>query len=237
VENGPREVRASIAAFNAMQAQIQRFVDGRTAMLAAISHDLRTPLTRIRLRGEFIEDEEQRKRLFRDVEEMQVMVDSALAFFRDDFQREENTTFDFPELLRTIVDDHNDRGAGIIYSGPEKVAFTGRPFALKRAFANLVDNALKYGKAPELELLYEEQKLIVQVRDSGPGIPHDAIEKVFSPFYRLERSRNRGTGGVGLGLTAAQAVIRAHGGDIHLSNRVTGGLEVKVILPIDLQAT
>jgi signal transduction histidine kinase len=231
-ETGPREVRASIGAFNAMQAQIQRFVDDRTAMLAAISHDLRTPLTRMRLRGEFVEDEEQRLRLFRDVDDMQAMIDSALAFFRDDFQAEETTTFDFPELLRTIAEDYNDHGAEIAYNGTEHVAFRGRPLALKRAFANLVDNAVKYGQAPELELRCSEQRFVVVVRDSGPGIPPDAAEKVFTPFYRLERSRNRATGGAGLGLTSAQAVIRGHGGEISLRNRPTGGLEVEVTLPV-----
>ncbi len=231
-ETGPRELRASIAAFNAMQAQIQRFVDDRTTMLAAISHDLRTPMTRVRLRGEFVEDEEQRARLFRDVDEMQAMVDSALAFFRDDFQGEETTTFDLPELLRTIVEDYNDHGSEITYDGAERVTFRGRPFALKRAFANLVDNAVKYGREPELELRCSEQRFVVMVRDSGPGIPPEAAEKVFRPFYRLERSRNRATGGAGLGLTSAQAVVRGHGGEISLRNRPTGGLEVEVTLPV-----
>jgi signal transduction histidine kinase len=231
-ETGPRELRASIGAFNAMQAQIQKFVDDRTAMLAAISHDLRTPLTKMRLRGEFVEDEEQRARLFRDVDDMQAMVDSALAFFRDDFQGEETTTFDFPEMLHTIADDYNDQGSEITYNGAEHVAFRGRPFALKRAFANLVDNAVKYGRAPEVELSCSEQQFVVMVRDSGPGIPPEATEQVFAPFYRLERSRNRATGGVGLGLTSARAVIRAHGGDISLRNRPVGGLEVQVTLPV-----
>jgi signal transduction histidine kinase len=128
-EAGPRELRSSIGAFNAIQAQIQNFVDDRTAMLAAISHDLRTPLTKIRLRGEFVEDEEQRARLFRDVDDMQAMVDLALAFFRDDFQGEETTAFDFPEMLRTIVDDYNDQGSGITCDGAEHVPFRGRPVA------------------------------------------------------------------------------------------------------------
>jgi signal transduction histidine kinase len=231
-ESGPREVRASIRAFNAMQAQIQRFVDHRTAMLAAISHDLRTPLTRMRLRGEFVEDEAQRARLFRDVDEMQTMIESALAFFRDDFEGEETTTFDLPELLRTIAEGYSDRGCEITYNGTEHVTFRGRPFALKRALENLVDNAVKYGREPELELRCSEQRFVVVVRDSGPGIPPEAAEKVFTPFYRLERSRNRATGGAGLGLTSAQAVVRGHGGEISLRNRPTGGLEVEVILPV-----
>jgi signal transduction histidine kinase len=231
-ETGPREVRASIGAFNAMQAQIQKFVDDRTAMLAAISHDLRTPLTRMRLRAEFVEDEDQRVRLCRDVDEMQAMVASALAFFRDDFQAEETTTFDFPELLRTIAEDYSDQGFEITYIGTKRVAFRGRPLALKRAFANLVDNAVKYGRAPGLELRCSEQRFVVVVSDSGPGIPPEYAQKVFTPFYRLERSRNRATGGVGLGLTSAQAVIRGHGGEICLRNRSTGGLEVEVTLPV-----
>jgi len=234
-ETGPRELRASIGAFNAMQAQIQKFVDDRTTMLAAISHDLRTPLTRIRLRGEFVEDNEQRSRLFRDVDEMQAMTDSALAFFRDDFQREETTSFEFSEMLRTIVDDFNDQGAGVSYKGPERVVFRGRPFALKRAFANLVDNAVKYGRTPELELCCSDLQFVVMVRDRGPGIPPEAAEQVFTPFFRLERSRNRGTGGAGLGLTSAQTVIRGHGGDIRLRNRLSGGLEIQVTLPTDPQ--
>jgi signal transduction histidine kinase len=233
-ESGPRELRVSIAAFNAMQAQVQKFVDDRTAMLAAISHDLRTPLTRIRLRGELVDDKEQRVRLFRDVDDMQAMVDSALAFFREDFQGEETTIFEFPEMLRTIADDYNDQGAGVTYKGPERAGFRGRPLALKRAFANLVDNAAKYGKSPELELRCADQQFVVMVTDSGPGIPSEAIERVFTAFFRLERSRNRGTGGVGLGLTSSQTIIRAHGGDIRLRNRLAGGLEVEVSLPCHL---
>jgi signal transduction histidine kinase len=229
-EIGPRELRTAIGAFNAMQSRIQRFVDDRTFMLAAISHDLRTPLTRMRLRAEFVDDEDQRKRLSRDVDDMQVMIDSALAFFRDDSQDEESTMFDFPELLRTIADDYGDQGIDVAYRGPDRAAFRGRPFALKRAFTNLVENAVKYAGSPEIELLCDARSMCVVVSDHGPGIPEDAAERVFTPFYRLERSRNRGTGGVGLGLTSARAVVRNHGGDISLHNRPGGGLEVRVTL-------
>ena len=228
---GPVELRETVRAFNAMQAKIQAFVSDRTAMLAAISHDLRTPLTKIRLRGEFIEDDDQRARLFRDVDDMQAMVDSALAFFRDDLQDEEVTTFDFPELLRTIADDYADQGHPVVYDGLDRLAHRGKPFALKRAFTNLVDNAVKYGRAPELELRCRGDAVEVAVRDSGPGIPATAFEEVFAPFYRLERSRNRATGGVGLGLTSARSVIQGHGGSITLHNRESGGLELRVTLP------
>jgi signal transduction histidine kinase len=201
-------------------------------MLAAISHDLRTPLTKVRLRGEYIEDKEQQARLFHDVDHMQAMIDSALSFFRDDIRDEKTTTFDFPELLRTIVDDYSDQGSAVVYHGPEHTPFRGRPFALKRAFTNLVDNAVKHGGAAEVELLCTLREFSVAVRDNGPGIPPEMFERVFAPFYRLDASRNRATGGVGLGLTSARDVIRGHGGDIALRNRASGGLEVEVTLPL-----
>ncbi len=228
---GPFEMQDAIRAFNAMQSQIQAFVSDRTAMLAAISHDLRTPLTRIRLRGELMEDANQRSRLFRDVADMQAMVDSALSFFRDDGREEEPTSFDLPELLKTIVDDFADQGHAVGYRGPDRLTFKGRPFALKRAFSNIIDNAIKYGGGGEIDLRRTEPAVEVIVRDEGPGIPPEAQSRVFEPFYRLERSRNRGTGGVGLGLTSTRSVIQAHGGSIELRNRETGGLEVSASLP------
>jgi len=231
-ERGPSELRATIAAFNAMQAQIQKFVDDRTTVLAAISHDLRTPLTRMRLRGEFIVDEYQRQRLFHDIDEMTAMVESALSLFREDFRDEQTTAFDMPALLRTVADDVTDQGTRVSYIGPERAVFRGRPFALKRAISNLVENAVKYGEEPEIELNCSPEILLIFVRDRGPGIPVDAAEQVFAPFFRLERSRNRSTGGAGLGLTSARAVIRGHGGNITICNRQSGGLEVSVTLPI-----
>lgn len=231
-EVGPQELKQVIRTFNSMRTQIQKFVAYRTTMLAAISHDLRTPLTRIRLRGEFIEDAEQQERLFRDVEEMQTMVDGALAFFREDALEETTTTFDLPVVLHTIVNDYADQDIDIGYSGPEHGIYLGRPFALKRAFTNLIENAIKYATPPEIELSCSEKALVVAIRDHGPGIPAEALDRVFNPYYRLDKSRNRMTGGVGLGLTAAQAIIRGHGGEIVLDNRPGGGLEALVTLPM-----
>ncbi|MDR6495337.1 sensor histidine kinase [Paraburkholderia sp. 22099] len=231
-ETGPGELRAAIAAFNALQAQVRKFVEDRTVMLAAMSHDLRTPLTKIRLRGEFIEDDEQRARLFRDVDDLQAMADSALSFFRDDYKDEETTVFDFAGLLRTITDDYGDQGQPVSYAGPDRLAFNGRPFSLRRACMNLVDNALKYGNRAELQLNHSATEIVVEISDRGAGIPPHALEQVFAPFFRLEQSRNRSTGGMGLGLTSARAVIRAHGGDIALRNRECGGLQVSVTLPL-----
>jgi signal transduction histidine kinase len=231
-EAGPRELRQVIRTFNEMQTQIQKFVAHRTMMLAAISHDLRTPLTRMRLRGELIEDPEQQARLFRDVDEMQQMVDGALAFFRDDAVAEPNTAFDLPQVLLTIVNDYADQKIEIRYTGPAHSVYHGRPFALKRAFDNLVQNAIKYATPPELELARGPHAITVLVRDRGPGIPEKLLKTVFDPYYRVEKSRNRNTGGVGLGLTVALAVVQGHGGEIHLRNLPEGGLEARVVLPL-----
>jgi signal transduction histidine kinase len=235
-ETGPRELQEVVKTFNAMQAQIQKFVAYRTMMLAAISHDLRTPLTRMRLRGEFIEDPGQQARLFRDVDEMRKMVEEALAFFRDDATAEETTNFDLPHVLLTIANDYADQDIDIAYAGPAHAVYRGRPFALKRAFTNLIDNAAKYAKTPEIELSCEETALVVAIRDRGPGIPPDALDNVFRPYYRVDKSRNRSTGGVGLGLTVAQAIVQGHGGEITLKNRPEGGLEARIVLPVAAHA-
>ncbi|MDQ1081622.1 cell wall metabolism sensor histidine kinase WalK [Pseudoroseomonas cervicalis] len=227
---GPAELRQTIEAFNAMQARIGRFVQDRTVMLAAISHDLRTPLTRMRLIAEFVE-EPQQGRLFRNVDEMQGMVDSALAFFRDDAGQEPFTRFDLPELLKSIIDDYGDQGIAIPYAGPDHGPHHGRPHALRRAFVNLVENAVKYATPPEILLRLEAGRAEILVRDAGPGLPQEALEQVFAPYYRMESSRNRASGGVGLGLTSARSIIRAHGGEVRLANRPGGGLEVHVTLP------
>jgi signal transduction histidine kinase len=231
LESGPQEFRDVTRAFNTMQAQIQKFVAHRTMMLAAISHDLRTPLTRIRLRGELIDDEMQQAKLFKDVDEMQTMIDGALAFFRGDADEEATTTFDLAGVLQTIANDYADQGIEVGYVGPAHADYCGQPFGLKRVFTNLIDNAVKYATPPEIQLCCREKALTVAVRDQGPGIPADALDRVFAPFFRVDRSRNRATGGVGLGLTAAQAIVSGHGGNITLCNRPAGGLEALVTLP------
>ena len=230
-EAGPAEFRGVITAFNVMQDRIQKLISYRTAMLAAISHDLRTPLTRIRLRGEFIEDPIQQQRLFDDVDELQQMVDGALAFFRGDAQEEAVTPLDLPSLVQTILDDFADQGVALPYRGPARLPLLGRPLALKRAIANVIENAVKYATPPEVGLSTEETQVTITVSDRGPGIAEEALALVFTPFYRLEASRNRATGGVGLGLTAAQSIVREHGGEIILANRPEGGLEARIVLP------
>ncbi|MGH8159746.1 MAG: sensor histidine kinase [Rhodanobacter sp.] len=229
---GPAEFRTAIHAFNEMQARIQRFVVDRTDMLAAISHDLRAPLTRMRLRGEFIDDPEQQRKLFRDVDEMQAMVNAALNFFRDDSEEELPTRFNLSELIDTVLDDFRDVGERVSYDGPRNQVYFGRPWALRRAIANIVDNAVKYGGGASVSLSVSSHAIHLSIDDEGAGIPEELHDAVFRPFFRAEPSRNRQTGGVGLGLSSARSTIRGHGGEISLVNRMPKGLTVNVTLPL-----
>jgi signal transduction histidine kinase len=229
---GPHDLRQAILAFNATQAQLKHFIDDRTQMLAAISHDLRAPLTRMRLRGEFIEDPELQAKMFKDVDEMQAMVDAALQFFRDDARLEQATAFDLGGLLLTAIDDFKDAGVDVGYSGPQRCVYVGRPIGIKRVVVNLLDNAVKYGREPAIQLTVDAEQIVIRVLDRGPGIAEHLQEQVFEPYFRIEGSRNKDTGGVGLGLPAARAIVLEQGGSMSLSNRPVGGLEVKVTLPV-----
>ena len=231
-ERGPREVRRAARAFNEMQERLKTFVHDRTRMLAAISHDLRTPITRLRLRAEFVEDAEQQKKMLADLDEMEAMIAATLAFARDDASQEDLKPLDLAVLLQSLCDDRADSGDDAAYEGPEHLAFNGRPMALKRAFANLLDNAVKYGGGASVHLATSSAALTVHIRDDGPGIPADQLEKVFEPFHRVEGSRSRETGGTGLGLAVVRSMIRAHGGEVRLANRDAGGLEAEVVLPL-----
>ncbi|MDP9690265.1 UNVERIFIED_ORG: two-component system osmolarity sensor histidine kinase EnvZ [Pseudomonas mohnii] len=228
---GPHEIRQATIAFNTMQAQIRHFLSERTQMLAAISHDLRAPLTRMRLRSEFMDDLEQQRKMVRDIEEMQTMINAALGFFRDESQGEHATAFDLSELLQTIVDDFRDQDIVVHFTGPAHLVYDGRPLGIKRVIVNLLENAVKYAHEPAIELRHEGRMVCIEVSDEGPGIPESALEQVFDPFYRLETSRNRDTGGVGLGLSAARAIVREQGGELTLRNRKGAGLVARVELP------
>ena len=229
---GPAEIREASLAFNEMQGRIRRFVEDRTRMIAAISHDLGTPLARMRLRAEFIEDEEQRRKMLADLDDMEKMVFATLSFARDEASGEPHTAVDLRSLLQRLCFDATDSGHQVSLSaGDTPVPFRCQPVAMRRALGNLIDNAVKYGGQAEVSLRQEENAIHILIEDEGPGIPEARFEEVFQPFRRLEQSRNRETGGTGLGLTLARTIIRAHGGDIRLSNRPGGGLRVQVILP------
>jgi len=235
-ETGPTEVATAARAFNEMAARIRRFVADRTQMLAAIGHDLRTPITRLKLRAEFMEDEDQRRKMLADLDEMEAMINATLAFARDDAATEPATPMDVAALCRTVADEaadaHPDQAERIHYEGPEKLIIRARPVALKRAIANLVANAAKYGGAAQLRLTQEPGGMVqLAVADEGPGIPENELEGIFTPFRRLESSRNRETGGTGLGLTITRNILRGHGGDVVLKNRPEGGLVALASLP------
>ncbi len=230
-EDGPREVRDAARAFNAMQGRIHRLVSDRTQALAAVSHDLRTPIQRLRLRAGFLDDAEAQRSIDTDLDEMEAMVEATLAFLRGDAGGEDFRPTDLAAILRTLCDEAADRGAAVAFAGPDHVLLNLRPVAAKRAFANLIDNALKYGGAARVTLRDSPAAVAVSVEDDGPGIPEAAMATVFEPFQRLEASRNRGTGGSGLGLTIARQAVEGHGGTIALANRPGGGLLVTVQLP------
>jgi len=163
---------------------------------------------------------------------MQAMINSSLEFFRDDARLEQATQFDLAGLLQTLIDDYRDQSIDIAFNGPEHLVYLGRPLGLKRVMTNLLDNAIKYAGEPAIELSRDDEQVTVFVLDRGPGIPVQSHEQVFVPFYRLEESRNKSTGGVGLGLSAARAIVLEHGGSLTLSNRTGGGLAVRVVLPV-----
>jgi signal transduction histidine kinase len=217
-EDGPREVVRASQAFNDMQRKLQSFIKDRTHMLAAISHDLRTPITRLRLRAELIDDAEQQAKMLADLDQMEQMIAATLAFARDEAVDEASVRFDLAAMLQSLADDISDTNGQASYTGPDKLEWTGRPGALKRAFQNLADNAIKYGQRADISLSDSEGKLVITFEDDGPGIPENERVRVFDPFYRIDPSRNRDTGGVGLGLAVTRSVVRAHGGDISFQN-------------------
>lgn len=231
-EDGPEEVRTTARAFNQMQARIRSFVEDRLRMLAAISHDLRGPITRLRLRIEQIEiDADAQRKMLADLDEMSQMVESSLAFARDEATNEISQPVDLAALLNTLCDDAVDAGHRADFDWDGRLVFQGRPLAMKRLFANLIDNAVRYGGEVKVRASSDQHMVQVIIEDEGPGIPEDQTENVFKEFFRLERSRNKRTGGIGLGLPTARSIARAHGGDIVLQNRPGGGLRATVTLP------
>jgi len=230
--DGPPEFSRAANAFNNMQKRLQKLIGDRTKMLAAVSHDLRTPVTRLRLRAEFVTDEEQREKMLADLAQMEGMISATLSFARLDSSDERRKSLDLAGLVQSVCDDAAELGRDVKYEGPLRVSYLGRPLALRRVFDNLTDNAVKYGMQANVSLVETAQKIVVTITDEGPGIPTTEVERVFDPFYRLETSRNPETGGVGLGLAVVRSIVRGHGGEVTLNNRESGGLRVTVTLPI-----
>ena len=230
-EDGPLEVSRAARAFNTMQRRLIAFIRDRTRILAAMSHDLKTPITRLRLRAELLDDPELRARFEKDLAEMESMVSATLDFMRGAENREPRQPVDIMALLESLQADAAELNGRVEIEGAASKPYHGHAQALKRCLSNLIDNAVRYGKAATVRVADSPSALQIRVRDEGPGIPEAQLERVFEPFHRLEESRSRDTGGTGLGLGIARNIARAHGGDIVLRNVPEGGLEAVLTLP------
>ncbi|QOR40809.1 HAMP domain-containing protein [Billgrantia diversa] len=229
-ETGPREVAATAVAFNRMQERICEQVDERERLFSAISHDLKTPITRMRLRAEMLDDPQQRERFCASLDELDLLVKGALASVKGFDLHEAVEAVDPRAVLNELAEELTLQGGQVSLSGDAE-PLAVKPLAFKRCLANLVENAVFYGKRAEVTLDDSPQQLSIHIRDHGPGIPEAQLGRVFSPFIRLEPSRSRNTGGSGLGLGIARHIARAMGGDILLANHAEGGLEVTLFLP------
>jgi signal transduction histidine kinase len=231
-ENGPLELRRTISAVNAMQARIQAFIEARTLLLATISHDLRTPLTRMRLRSELTQDSTLGGGLSKDIDEMSAMVNSALSVFREDYADDEvPTLIDVGALVQVIIDQYDDKAITIPFKRAGVALAYGRPHALSRAVLNIIDNAVRHAGEVEAELSQIHGNLVIDILDRGPGLPQEALEQVFRPFFRFDAQAGRPTDGFGLGLVSARSIALAHNGDVQALNRNGGGLHVSLRLP------
>lgn len=230
-ETGPAEVAQAARAFNTMQSRLADYLRSRTQVLAAMSHDLKTPITRLRLRAELLSDAAMREKFDNDLREMEAMVSSALDFLRGMDNGEPAQPVDVDALLDSLRADFAETGGTVAIEGRAAAPYRGRPQALKRGLANLLENAIKYGRRARVVVEDGTSDLRIRILDDGPGLPPEELEKVFEPFYRVEGSRNRDTGGTGLGLAIAKNVAELHNGRITLHNRAEGGLEARLVLP------
>ncbi|MCB1857965.1 MAG: HAMP domain-containing protein [Gammaproteobacteria bacterium] len=231
-ETGPTEVRQAAAAFNRMQTRLRRFIEDRGEILAAVSHDLKTPITRMRLRTALLDEGELKERLENDLREMEQMVQASLDFMRGTESSEQTVPVDMRALLESLQDDVQELGNDMEIEPTSEIApFPGKPLALKRCIGNLVENGVRYGRRVRVRLTESTGIVTVTIADEGPGIPEGELETLFRPFQRREGSRSKATGGTGLGLGIARNIARGHGGDVTLRNGIGGGLEAVVTLP------
>jgi len=227
---GPAEMLLAVDSFNAMQARLNRMLQERTHMVGAIAHDLRTPLTRLAFRLDDLPSPLAEK-VNADIQEMKSMIAAALDFIRDRSLNTSREQLDFRLLVESIVDDQSDLEQDVTLAPGDPITLNGNRIALRRLVSNLVDNALKYGERARLRLHVEHGLCVLEIDDDGPGIPEQMQQRVFDPFFRIEASRNRDTGGIGLGLASVYAIVLDHGGEITLTNRKPAGLRVTVWLP------
>ncbi|MGE0853010.1 MAG: ATP-binding protein [Hyphomicrobiaceae bacterium] len=230
-ETGTNETRQAARAFNDMQTRLRGLIENRTRLLAAISHDLRTPLTLLRLRAETVENAQERDKMLSTIAEMDAMIGATLTFARDQSADEARRPTDLTTLLQSVVADMRDAGLAVRMQAAEPIVYECQPAALTRAVRNLLDNAAKYGKSATVGIGRLSKAIEINIDDEGPGIPQQELMRVLEPFYRLEESRSRETGGVGLGLAIAQSIVQAHGGTLTLTNRQPRGLRATIFLP------
>ena len=228
---GPLEIRRTAAAFNAMQARVTRAMTDRSQLLAAITHDLRTPITTLRLRAEMVEDESLRARMLATLDEMQALTEAGLLLARDTAAEEPTRTVDLVALVESVAADFVDQGRDVSIQPAAPLPCRCRKLAMTRAVRNLLENALRYGGSAEVTLASTAEAVTITIVDHGPGLPEAMLERVFEPFFRLEASRSPKTGGSGLGLAIARAIVRGHGGEITLENRRPQGLTATIRLP------
>lgn len=229
-ETGPTEVRQAAKSFNAMQQRLTKFIKDRSQLLTAISHDLKTPITRMRLRAEMLDDNEQRLSFIKNLDEMQQITSETLDFLRTDDTREPLQAIDICSLLESIKEDAAELGQKLELKTCSLSPCFAQPSAIKRCIRNLTENAFKYANNVQIQTQQTSDTITISVLDSGTGIPEDKLEAVFKPFYRLETSRNRETGGTGLGLSIARNIALLHGGDLYLVNKTDGGLKAVLTL-------
>jgi signal transduction histidine kinase len=230
-ERGPSDVRAVIAAYNVLSLRVNAMLDEKDRMLGAIGHDLRTPLAALRVRIESVEDDDDRNRMADTIDEMNRTLDDILSLARLGRPSEPPTDVDLSALIDAVVDDFRELDHEVEFEEAPRLKMHLRPSLMRRAVRNLLENAVKYGDGAQVRLLSDERMVAIEVADRGPGIPPDKLAAVFAPFTRLETSRNRQTGGIGLGLALARAIVNDAGGDITLANREGGGLTATITLP------
>lgn len=231
-EAGTSDVRNLIAAFNVMQSRIHRLITERTETLAAVGHDLRTPIARLQLRLEDVADRDVRAALSEDVDEMGEMLESLLAFLGGERDPEPPVRTDIAVSIETVVDAFQDHGKDVVYEGPSHLEMEVRALSLRRAVRNLIENALHYGGSARVSLVRARQEVLIRIDDDGPGIPRDRMEEVLRPFSRLDDARQRNTRGLGLGLAIVQKAVTAEGGQLILANRPEGGLRAEICLTL-----
>ncbi|MGD9639295.1 MAG: ATP-binding protein [Alphaproteobacteria bacterium] len=234
-EKGLKEVKELAHAFNEMQKKLSDLITTRTKFLGAISHDLRTPITRLKIRAEFIEDELQKQKTIKDLDEMEKMISSAITFAKIGVDKEEKTKVNISDFIYDIVEDLKEAGKNVIFAKKDNFFAEIRPLAMKRAVINLIENAVRYGKKATVELVQTNKSFTLDVIDEGTGIPEEEVTKILLPFYRLEDSRSQDTGGIGLGLSVVASVVDIHGGSLKFINIKNGneikGLRVSMTIP------